>query len=509
MEASSTSPNHFTNRHLKLSLVFFLPESEKAASVACCENFIFALSMGGRIFCSKSEASLSFEEVPELKGQKFVWLSGIREHCIAVTCDGRVFGYGSNNCGRLGLGHSVDKVVKFTEISSLNEYKIVAAYAGSYHSIYQTQEGKLFVCGDSVYGVLNDLNRFQYKPVEATVTGASFCVAGGSSTVIFKNHVPHMSPNMKIDYKSTEQPSQPLQQSTEISSLMSKVDSLERKLAEERKRFEEKLAEKDAEIASLTQSPPQSSSRTPTTTSKNLNILNSETIENLEKLEKISSGSFGKVYKVAKKIIYALKVLKNEVTTEEFRQFLREYELLCLLDHPNIVKTFGIFLSNSKHSPSILLEFCHSNLEQAIKTKFFSGVQIVLAVYQIAEGMRYVHSQKVVHRDLKPTNILIGCDGSIKIGDFGISKLISTEEQSSMTAGVGTQKFMAPEIIDENDKYNEKVDVYSFGVVVFFVLSGGDLPKIKMSEKIERKKGRYTRNVHRVLKKFDIVMLEF
>lgn len=69
---------------------------------------------------------------------------------------------------------------------------------------------------------------------------------------------------------------------------------------------------------------------------------------------------------------------------------------------------------------------------------------------------------------------------------FGISKLI-TEEKFLMTIGVGTNKFMGPEIIAEED-YNEKVDVYSFGVLVFYTLSGGQLPKIKTPQIFREKK---------------------
>lgn len=96
---------------------------------------------------------------------------------------------------------------------------------------------------------------------------------------------------------------------------------------------------------------------------------------------------------------------------------------------------------------------------------------------------------KIIHRDLKPENIMIASDGIIKIGDFGISKLMTTEEQSK-TYGIGTQKFMAPEIIDENNDYNEKVDVYSFGVLMFYMLNNGEMPVLKMSDKMTGKKAK-------------------
>ena len=95
--------------------------------------------------------------------------------------------------------------------------------------------------------------------------------------------------------------------------------------------------------------------------------------------------------------------------------------------------------------------------------------------------MKYVHFRKIIHRDLKPNNILVASDGTIKICDFGVSKLMTLEEQT-MTLGVGTQKFMAPEIINEEENYDEKADVYSFGVVIFFILNNGVMPNIKIGD---------------------------
>ena len=484
----------------KTALIHSLPNAEKATSVACCDDFIYVLSASGKVFKSKSGLNMSFEEVSELKGKEIICISGIREHCFAVTNDGKVFGVGDNFLGRIGIGNKKLIIPNFTEIPSLNKYKIAAVYAGSFHSIFQTQEGKLFACGDNRFGQLINGNMTpvrSYEPVETTVTNASFCIAACDSTIVFKNYVPLMCPNRRNKIKNKINKNlkkcyrprisnidQPPKTVDDISALKAKIDTLEQQLVSERKKFEDQLSMKDKEIASL-KDEQRNSIKLPK--DKKIEILDEEAIRNLEKIEKISSGNFGKVYKVAKKIIYALKVLKKEVTFEEFQQFLKEYEILCLFDHPNILKAFGIFLSNENNPPSILLEFCPSNVEEAIKKKSFSNVEIAFVIYQIAEGMKYVHFQKVIHRDLKPSNILIASDGTIKIGDFGISKLMSAEQQS-MTAGVGTQKFMAPEIIDENDVYNEKVDVYSFGVVLFFILSGGDLPKIKMSDKLKGKK---------------------
>ena len=195
------------------------------------------------------------------------------------------------------------------------------------------------------------------------------------------------------------------------------------------------------------------------------------------------------MYKVYKKEAYALKEMNaSEPAQRNFGHFVGECELLCALDHPNIEKTHGIFMGDADRRPCMLLEFCAGNLETAVQKKALGSVESGFCLYQVAEGMKYVHSRGIIHRDLKPSNILFGSDGMIKIGDFGIARLMTTGEQSSMTRGFGTQKFMAPEILDESDTYDEKVDVYSFGVLCFFVLSGGEMPRIKLSEILSGKK---------------------
>ena len=377
-------------------------------------------------------------------------------------------------------------------------------------------------------------------PVETIITNASFCIAGYDTTAIFKNYEPPLIPNKRISLeksyelaiaslkseieslktqiinakkeKGTEINELKKQQEIEINNLkntketeinelkkkkeieineLKKKKEIEINELKEQKEIEvgELIRQYEIEINQLTKQHEIDTSevKKPRCNEK-IEILDDQAMESYERIEEIRSGSSGRIYKVAKKVIYALKEMKAGISSRQFQQFLQEYELLCSLDHPNIVKTFGIFLSSQKHPPSILLEFCPLNLEEAIKMKKLNDIDLVLSIVQIVEGMKYVHFRKIIHRDLKPTNILIASDGTVKISDFGVSKLISLEEQQTMTEGVGTQKFMAPEIIDESDNYDEKVDVYSFGVVLFFVLSGGELPKIKMSEKMKGKK---------------------
>lgn len=230
-----------------------------------------------------------------------------------------------------------------------------------------------------------------------------------------------------------------------------------------------------------------------------IKILDEQTIHDLETIEEISYNNNGKVLKVAQKQFYVLKILNiKNGDFEILKSFMNEYEIMNILDHPNIIKTHGIFLGSQNKPPSILIEFCPTSLDKKIQNKIYTNVDIAFMIYQIVEGMKYVHFKHIIHRDLKPSNILIASDGLIRIADFGISKLMTPGEQN--TTGVGTQRFMAPEIIKE-EEYNEKVDVYSFGVLAFYILSGGQMPDIKMVDVIQGKKAEIPSNFTEFAKK--------
>ena len=151
------------------------------------------------------------------------------------------------------------------------------------------------------------------------------------------------------------------------------------------------------------------------------------------------------------------------------------FELLSQLNHPNIVKFYGFYYGDEKHSPAILIEYCKFNLDKIIHQ--LEDIDLVAITYQIYVTIKYIHKKKIIHCDLKMRNILINTQNQVKICDFGISKCIDLTTLTSITHDVGTLAFMTPEMFNENIIYNEKVDVYAFGVVVYFILTKGSIPK--------------------------------
>ena len=173
------------------------------------------------------------------------------------------------------------------------------------------------------------------------------------------------------------------------------------------------------------------------------------------------------------------------VSLERFR---REASLAASIDHPNVVKIFQVGSDGDRHF--MALEFLPENLARVIQ----SGGQMRIDraadfATQIAEGLAAAHVLGIVHRDVKPQNILIGPDGVLKVTDFGIAR---AEELSTMTATgavMGTPHYMSPEQA-RGERAEIRSDVYSLGCVLYQMLAGelpfkGDTPLAVIRQQIE------------------------
>ncbi|XP_052869519.1 uncharacterized protein LOC128275151 [Anopheles cruzii] len=164
--------------------------------------------------------------------------------------------------------------------------------------------------------------------------------------------------------------------------------------------------------------------------------------------------------------------LRNELVAVKKVREAKETDIKHLrkLDHENIVKFKGV----CTQAPAfcIIMEFCpHGPLHKKLQDHggIISPQQLVSWSHQIALGMQYLHSHKIIHRDLKSPNILIGDNDVIKISDFGTSR--EWNEISTKMSFAGTVAWMAPEVI-RNEPCNEKVDIWSYGVVLWELLTG-------------------------------------
>ena len=186
-------------------------------------------------------------------------------------------------------------------------------------------------------------------------------------------------------------------------------------------------------------------------------------------------------------------VKEIQVTDDNVDYVKREIDVLSKCIHPKVCQYLGAAVSPQNSHVYMVFEYMENgNLEDYI-VQAKSNVDKRNVLMSILVGMAYLSSRtphKIIHRDFKPTNILVNKHGEVKISDFGISKklycngtmkkcmsmeVIQQETEYSHT-GVGTIRWAAPEIILEDSVYDHTCDIFSFGLLAFFVVTDGVLP---------------------------------
>jgi serine/threonine-protein kinase len=205
---------------------------------------------------------------------------------------------------------------------------------------------------------------------------------------------------------------------------------------------------------------------------------------NYEILARLGQGGMGTVYKARHrrmKRVVALKVLSKEVAGEESfaRRFQREVETIAQLSHPNIVMAFDA--DEGEAGPFLVMEFVDgrdlaSEVEQRGPLPVADAVDRIL---QAARGLAYAHAQGIIHRDVKPGNLLRDADGVVKVADLGLARLNTPAPgNTSLTeagTAVGTADYMAPEQALDAGVIDHRVDVYALGCTLFYLLTAGPL----------------------------------
>lgn len=203
----------------------------------------------------------------------------------------------------------------------------------------------------------------------------------------------------------------------------------------------------------------------------------------------------------------ALKILAPWLAGEPgfAERFSREARVLAKLNHPNIVTIHDF--GQAARFFYLLMEFVDGvNLRQAMQAGRFTPEQALGLVPKICDALQYAHGEGVLHRDIKPDNILLDGKGRVKIADFGIAKLGGEAELPSMLTRsgmqLGTPAYMAPEQMENPGDVDHRADIYSLGVVLYEMLTG-ELPLGRFAAPSEKSAvdGRIDEIVFRTLEK--------
>ncbi|XP_046634536.1 uncharacterized protein LOC124313770 [Daphnia pulicaria] len=218
-----------------------------------------------------------------------------------------------------------------------------------------------------------------------------------------------------------------------------------------------------------------------------ITLINNDREKSYMKKDILGKGTFGIVfrgsYRDEEVAVKRLELARLDAADD------REVKLQIDLEHDNVLKILSV--DEDEDYKYIFLELCAGTLSEVIANKY-EGPSLPThreSMYQIANGLEYMHSKKLIHRDIKPENILISVTGQLKLSDFGLCKSISTRDTCSMSGTKGTLLWMAPEMRG-NDEIRKRSsasmsDIFPCGCVFFFLLTGGKHPFGDMNDHVQ------------------------
>lgn len=174
------------------------------------------------------------------------------------------------------------------------------------------------------------------------------------------------------------------------------------------------------------------------------------------------------------KIVALKKVRFVNMDPESVCFMAREIIILRQLDHPNVMKLEGLITSRASGSLYLIFEYMEHDLAGLLARPEvkFTEAQIKCYMQQLFRGLDHCHSRGVLHRDIKGSNLLIDCNGNLKIGDFGLATFFHPNQKQPLTSRVVTLWYRPPELLLGSTNYGVAVDLWSSGCILAELFAG-------------------------------------
>ncbi|KAG9158648.1 hypothetical protein Leryth_022002 [Lithospermum erythrorhizon] len=198
----------------------------------------------------------------------------------------------------------------------------------------------------------------------------------------------------------------------------------------------------------------------------------------LHSILQVGQGTYSSVYRARdltnNKIVAMKKVKFVNMDPESVRFMAREISILRQLDHPNVIKLEAIVTSRISETLYLVFEYMEHDLAGLLASPnvTFNESQIKCYMQQLFRGLQHCHDRGVLHRDIKGSNLLVGNNGILKIGDFGLATTFKPNQKEPLTSRVVTLWYRAPELLFGATEYGVAIDMWSAGCILGELIAG-------------------------------------
>jgi mitogen-activated protein kinase 15 len=205
-------------------------------------------------------------------------------------------------------------------------------------------------------------------------------------------------------------------------------------------------------------------------------------LEKYEIQQKLGKGAYGIVWKVRDKQTEEIVALKKifgafQNATDAQRTFREIIFLQELTDHENIITLLDVFKADNDKDIYLVFEYMETDLHAVIRANILEDIHKQFIIYQLLKAIKYMHTAQVIHRDMKPSNLLLNSECLVKVADFGLARSVDFKDKEPgrhpvLTDYVATRWYRAPEILLGSTTYTKGVDMWSIGCILGELLGG-------------------------------------
>eukprot|EP01012_Entosiphon_sulcatum_P049420 TRINITY_DN6802_c0_g1_i1.p1 TRINITY_DN6802_c0_g1~~TRINITY_DN6802_c0_g1_i1.p1 ORF type:complete len:380 (+),score=93.38 TRINITY_DN6802_c0_g1_i1:121-1260(+) len=215
-----------------------------------------------------------------------------------------------------------------------------------------------------------------------------------------------------------------------------------------------------------------------------------------EILQKLGKGAYGIVWKAidkkTKETVALKKIFDGFQNSTDAQRTFREIMFLQALRHDNIIRLYNVLKADNDKDIYLIFEYMETDLHAVIRANILEEIHKQYIIYQLLKTLKYLHSAELLHRDMKPSNLLLNSECHMKVADFGLARSIaalSNEQKAKpvLTDYIATRWYRAPEILLGSTKYTKGVDMWSIGCILGELLAGKPMfPGTSTMNQLER-----------------------